>query len=329
MCIRDRGKAYRSLLFMYQENFKELKDVISVAEACQWKINSKKGNNVELGKLYLDGWRLDLDVKGAPNPFLINPDTAKATSYFETAAKKGNAEGMYFLGKAYSSNSSSARDPSKAMQWYLKSAELGNVDAQVALANAFEAGEIVEQNYNEAAKWHLVVMEGRYYAAVTSHIRLAQLYTNGQLKGTNSQEFEKRLKSATARGLQSRFESRASWQSNRKEEHDIQFFASLYRLLVKEALARYAKYPLLELKRYATAANVSLVDQIHASTKLMILASDRVVDDHKKWRSRLELLAQKSRKVFLDAGARKKTVSNVAWNILELGKDYRLSLIHI
>ena len=50
----------------------------------------------------------------------VNKDLAKALGLFNEAAKRGSAEGMYFVGLAYYNGLGVQKDPVAACQWFIR-----------------------------------------------------------------------------------------------------------------------------------------------------------------------------------------------------------------
>ncbi|HEX2833964.1 MAG TPA: hypothetical protein VHW00_13215 [Thermoanaerobaculia bacterium] len=77
----------------------------------------------------------------------------RAAEFFEQAAQKGNAEGMYWLGLLYEEGKGVTGDPAKAQQWFRAAAEKGHVNAMnnygVAIAKS-DPAQAVEW-YRKAA----------------------------------------------------------------------------------------------------------------------------------------------------------------------------------
>ena len=64
-----------------------------------------------------------------------------AAEYFRRAAEKGNASGMFCLGKLYWSGKGVEQNRMKAMEYFRKAAECGNVEANVTLGWIYYNGE--------------------------------------------------------------------------------------------------------------------------------------------------------------------------------------------
>ena len=105
---------------------------------------------------------------------------AKAFEFYQKAAKKGEAEATYSLGRMFEKGEGAAKNNEKALFWYRRAAELGSenaeraikgqeerlknelevkalqdgADAQYHLGKRFYDGDGVERDYKEAFKWY-------------------------------------------------------------------------------------------------------------------------------------------------------------------------------
>ena len=110
---------------------------------------------------------------------------AKAFEFYQRAAKKGEAEAAYSLGRMFKDGEGVAKNNEKALFWYRRAAVLGcersvrcvkvceeegikdlkakalqgDADAQYALGQKFHDGDDVEQDYEEALKWYRMAAE--------------------------------------------------------------------------------------------------------------------------------------------------------------------------
>jgi TPR repeat protein len=87
-------------------------------------------------------------------------DAARAVSWFEQAALRGNVKAMHNLAIAYAQGQGTAEDDSRAAAWFNRAANQGYVDSQFDLAVLFERGQGVRQNRVAALKWYLIAARG-------------------------------------------------------------------------------------------------------------------------------------------------------------------------
>jgi len=80
-------------------------------------------------------------------------NSPRALEYFQQAAAKGNAEGMYLVGLMFEGNKGIDVDLSKAAQWYRQAAERGHTDAMNHLARQLRLGNGVAKDVAEALRW--------------------------------------------------------------------------------------------------------------------------------------------------------------------------------
>lgn len=77
-------------------------------------------------------------------------DDAAAADYWERAARLGNVNAQYALGRLWLENGSG--DPEQAVAWIAKAAEAGNAAAQYALGKLYRDGESVQRDIVKAVK---------------------------------------------------------------------------------------------------------------------------------------------------------------------------------
>lgn len=70
------------------------------------------------------------------------------------AAKEGNADAEYIIGRCYHRGECVEKNDSLAFEWYQKSANKGNTKAQTCLGACYELGLGVKQNYPLAVMWY-------------------------------------------------------------------------------------------------------------------------------------------------------------------------------
>ena len=220
-----KGNEYNSLVFLYEHHYDEVKDMVSEAEACQWKLKGAEDDDYKLGELYASGWRADQGgyYDDPPRPVLIKPDVTKAIQYFEKVANKEETRAMCALGEIYASESGTRRDPNKALQWYLKAAELGSIEAHLVIAESCETGGFVQKNVSQAVEWYLRAMENGSVGS-GSYVALRRLFATGKITGMSAGEFEKRFESALKAGLEKGF---VTDKVSNRALHDIEEFARL------------------------------------------------------------------------------------------------------
>lgn len=101
-------------------------------------------------------------------------DDAVAAEYWQRAAKLGNVNAQYALGKLWLENG--AGDPEQAVVWLTKAAEGGNASAQYALGKMYRDGEHLEKDLKRAAVLFTQAAEQNHeYAAYA----LGKLYLSG------------------------------------------------------------------------------------------------------------------------------------------------------
>ena len=79
--------------------------------------------------------------------------SADEIAKFRAAAKQGDADAQYKLGRAYSHGYVVDKDPHKAVELWRKAAEQGNADAQYALGISYMEGDGVRKNRRKGAEW--------------------------------------------------------------------------------------------------------------------------------------------------------------------------------
>lgn len=102
----------------------------------------------ELGVIYYNGG------DGVPE------DKKLAADWLYQAAKRGNANALYAVGRMYDLGEVVPADAQKALVYYKEAALKGQADAQNALGLFFYTGEIVAKDLGVARKWFLQAAKG-------------------------------------------------------------------------------------------------------------------------------------------------------------------------
>ena len=102
-------------------------------------------------------------------------DIPAAMTYFEKAAKVGNVNAQYMLGKLWLETGTG--DPEQAIEWLTKAADGGNATAQYALAKLYRDGTHVQKDIQKAVELFTLSAERKNeYAAY----QLGRLYLSGE-----------------------------------------------------------------------------------------------------------------------------------------------------
>src|SRR3982751_6609364 len=98
----------------------------------------------------------------------VKQSTPRALEYFEKAARGGDAESAYDLGKIHEYGMAGTKpDIALATTWYRAAAELGHRRAQFETSIAYYKGQGVAIDKAEAAKWWTLAMKsGDDYARI-------------------------------------------------------------------------------------------------------------------------------------------------------------------
>lgn len=83
----------------------------------------------------------------------VETNSSVAFDWYLKAAEGGHQRAMAIVGYAYDKGIGVAEDDAKAVAWYRKSAQQGDVAAQRNLGLMYRNGESVERDYTEAVKW--------------------------------------------------------------------------------------------------------------------------------------------------------------------------------
>ena len=87
------------------------------------------------------------------------PDKEKAIHYLIAAAKQGDANAQYKLGKRYYYGNGVTKSLDIALKWFKLAAEKDDADAQFMLGYCYYNGEGVDENRVEAFKWFRLAAE--------------------------------------------------------------------------------------------------------------------------------------------------------------------------
>ncbi len=122
------------------------------------------GAQIILGRIYYTG-------EG-----YIDKDSRRVLRLFTDVARKGSAEGQYYLAGLYYIGDLTARDYQKARQLFLASAMQDYVPSQYFLGQIYFYGHGVVRDYKEAVTWYLKAVEQEH---TPSLLRVAQMYQLG------------------------------------------------------------------------------------------------------------------------------------------------------
>ena len=106
------------------------------------------------------------------------------------AAKQGNAEAQYNVGKIYADGATAdgarvEQDFAKALKWYTQAADQGHALAQFYLGMMYERGDGVLQNTSEAARLYQLAAAQGMTAAQSSLERMSDPIVYATRRGRN------------------------------------------------------------------------------------------------------------------------------------------------
>lgn len=135
-----------------------------------WELSAGEGNSqaqYALGALYTGG-----DAEAG-----VEPDYAKALSWYRKAADQGHAAAQFNLGIFYANGQAVPRDLAVAAKCWQPAAMQGHVEAQFNLGLLYAQGNGVTLDLAEAAKWWDMAAKQGYAAA---QFNLGVMYIKGQ-----------------------------------------------------------------------------------------------------------------------------------------------------
>ena len=93
------------------------------------------------------------------------------------AAKKGNADALFYMAELYREGNGVEENPEEALKFYKMAAENGSSDAQLYLAESYRFGrDGFEKNFSEAIKWYKLAAENDNHDAMSA---LGFIYYDG------------------------------------------------------------------------------------------------------------------------------------------------------
>lgn len=131
---------------------------------------------------------------------LLRPTVIRSAEPFtmesaQTAAEKGDASALYFLGKQYAKGALAPRDYAKAIEYLRQAAERGNAFAENDLGAFYAKGLGVNQDLAEAARWYHKAAE---HGDSLAQFSLGRAYAEGPGVTTNATESLKWYQQAAA-----------------------------------------------------------------------------------------------------------------------------------
>ncbi|PKK64545.1 HCP-like protein, partial [Rhizophagus irregularis] len=173
--------AQNYLGYLYENDLGVQKDL---KKAFYWYQRSAENGNklahYNLISYYLDGWKIDEELKDSEKSFYwylksaengnkfaqynlglyyqngwgIEKDEIKAFKWYEKSAKQDNSDAQNYLGFLYKNGINIQKDLEKSFFWYQKSAINGNKIAQYNLGNFYRYGWGIDKDEIEAQKWY-------------------------------------------------------------------------------------------------------------------------------------------------------------------------------
>jgi len=107
-------------------------------------------------------------------------DYATALRELAPAAKGGEPEAAYTLGRMYAAGLGVAKDPVRAVELFRVAAEKGHAESQNQLGAALFLGDGVDQDMTEGLKW-LVVASNNGIAAAQEYLKKVAPYVTNAL----------------------------------------------------------------------------------------------------------------------------------------------------
>ncbi len=107
----------------------------------------------------------------------VTEDRKLAADWLYHAAKRGNANALYAIGRMYDLGEGLPADPQKAVVYYKEAALKGQADAQNALGLLFYTGDVVGKDPVIARKWFLQAAKG---GSADAMFNLGVMMVNGE-----------------------------------------------------------------------------------------------------------------------------------------------------
>lgn len=124
-------------------------------------------------------------------------DCMLAASLYRKAAKKGNRNAYYNLGRIYELGKGVRKNLQKSFRWYLKAAKDGDIDAQCHVGYCYFIGEGVAPDPEEAVVWYKRAAAANYEPACYN---LSLCYKHGHGVKRNRSLAERWLRKAAELG---------------------------------------------------------------------------------------------------------------------------------
>jgi TPR repeat protein len=107
-------------------------------------------------------------------------DYATALRELTPAAKAGDPEAAFTLGRMYAAGLGVAKDPVRAVELYCVAADKGHAESQHSLGAALFLGEGIEQDMTEGLKW-LVIANNNGFAPAQEYLKKVAPYVTNAL----------------------------------------------------------------------------------------------------------------------------------------------------
>lgn len=123
--------------------------------ACNIDYNNSENSESKQNSLNLTDISEKLYEQGLDHYYgLVHPiDYAKSFEIFESSAKQGHPESMFYLGICYENGQGVEKNEKKALEILHKSAELDSSNAMYKLFFSYAIGQGVEKDYKKAIEY--------------------------------------------------------------------------------------------------------------------------------------------------------------------------------
>ena len=127
----------------------------------------------------------------------VDQDFDKAACYYTDAAEQGHAEAQFQLGIMHGNGQGVTRDNAEVLHWFRRAAERGHVKAQYNLGTMYDNGIGADVNYTEALRWYRMAAD---QGDSGSQFNIGAMYDNGHGIAQDDTEAQRWYRKAAENG---------------------------------------------------------------------------------------------------------------------------------